>query len=253
MYIDSHAHLSSEELFPKWKELQQRAHMAGIEAIVNICTDELSLQQGRKLQGGSLPVYLTAATTPHDVEKEGDSFFPLVEQAAHHQELIAIGETGLDYYYEHSPKELQKEHLLRYFHLSVQTNLPIIFHCRNAFADLFSLSDLSYAKKPALIHCFTGTIEEAKQALDRGWYLSFSGILTFKKSENLRQVAKYAPLDRILIETDAPFLAPQTKRGKENEPSFLPETAYTLSLVKDLPLDTLAEQLKANTRAFFSF
>mgnify|MGYP003338475028 CR=1 FL=1 len=226
---------------------------AQVEAIVNICTDERTLERGIAMKGGSPEVVLTASTTPHDVEKEGESFFPKVEKAAKEGLLQAIGETGLDYYYEHSPKELQKKYLIKYFGLAKEVGLPVVFHCRDAFADLFSIAEVEYKEKPALLHCFTGTLEEAKTVLDLGWYISFSGIITFKRSHELREVVKYAPLDRIMIETDSPYLAPQSKRGKVNEPSFIPETAALVAELKGTSLEEVARQTKVNARTFFSF
>jgi TatD DNase family protein len=254
MYIDSHAHLSGEALFPTAKEICSRAMQKQVEAVVNICTDEASLERGLLLKRESdLPILLTAATTPHDVEKEGESFFPKVEKALQNGDLAAIGETGLDYYYEYCPKDAQKKLLIRYFHLAKSQNVPIVFHCREAFNDLFLLADAEYAGGTALLHCFTGTIEEAKAVLHRGWYISFSGIITFKKSELLREVVQYVPLERMLIETDAPFLAPQSKRGKVNEPSFIGETAEMIALIKNVSLEEVAKKTRENAKTFFSF
>ncbi len=253
MYLDSHAHISSDALFEKVDDLRKRALVAGVEGIVNICTDEKSLERGILMKGGSPEVVLTASTTPHDVEKEGESFFPKVEEAAKKGLLQAIGETGLDYYYEHSPRELQKKYLVKYFGLAKEVNLPVVFHCRDAFSDLFSIAKAEYPKKTALLHCFTGTLEEAKKVLDFGWYISFSGIITFKRSHELREVVKYVPLERMMIETDSPYLAPQSKRGKENEPSFITETAALVAELKGVSVQEVAKQTKVNARSFFSF
>ena len=252
MYIDSHAHLSSDELFSNREEVQKKAKEALVDVIINICTDEKTLTRGLLLKQHYSNIFLTASTTPHDVEKEGESFFLQVKQAAQEKHLVAIGETGLDYYYEHSPKELQKAFLLRYFHLAKETNLPLIFHCRDAFEDLFSLAKTDYRDGRGLIHCFTGTFEEAKKALDLGWYISFSGIVTFKKSIDLREVAKKIPLSHMMIETDSPYLAPQGKRGQRNEPAFLPETARLLAEIKGVSLEELAFSTKKNALDFFS-
>jgi TatD DNase family protein len=253
MYVDSHAHLTSDELFPSIEEIRGRAFQEGIEAIVNICTNQRTLERGLLLQEGSPRILLTAATTPHDVVDEGESFFPLVEQAAKQKRLSAIGETGLDYYYDYAPKEIQKKYLIRYFQLAKRENLPIVFHCREAFNDLFLLAKEEYSEGKALLHCFTGTLEEAKGVLDLGWMISFSGIITFKKSEALREVVKYVPLDRMLIETDSPYLAPQSKRGKVNEPGFVSETAKMIADLKQVSLEEVALQTKFNARAFFAF
>ena len=251
MFIDSHAHLGDDALFLQLEAVKKRAKEALVDCIIDICTDSKTLQRGLSLQEGVPHIFLAAATTPHDVEKEGVSFFPEVEKAALEGNLIAIGETGLDYYYEHSPKEVQKTFLLQYVRLAIRTKLPLIFHCREAFGDLFSLVRAEYQGK-ALVHCFTGTLEEARQALDLGWYISLSGIITFKKSEALREVARYIPLDRILIETDAPYLAPQSKRGQTNESSFIQETARVLAEVKGVSIEELAKRTTENARVFFS-
>ena len=253
MYIDSHAHLTSAEVLPHLKEVLSRAKDAGLEKIVNICTDVETLQKGLELQSQVDWVYNTAATTPHDVEKEGEIFFPIVEQKAKDGLLVAIGETGLDYHYQHSPIALQKKFLVAYFRLAVTYSLPVVIHCRDAFEDLFTLADAEFKDRPLLLHCFTGTVQEAKAALDRGWRISFSGIVTFKKSEALREAAAMVPLDRILVETDTPYLAPQSKRGKPNEPSFLPETVALLAGIKGMDVPSFAKITVDNAEQFFSF
>ncbi len=249
--IDTHAHLTSDQILPHLEEVVARAEKNGIKKIVNICTDIKSFDAGLLLHEKHPWIYNAAATTPHDVEKEGEEFFPIVARAAKEGKLVAVGETGLDYFYEHSNKAVQQAFLLRYFELAIEVRLPLIFHCRDAFGDLFKMADSAY-KGPAVLHCFTGTIEEAKGVLDRGWYVSFSGIVTFKKSEALREVAKYVPLDRLLIETDSPYLAPQSHRGKQNEPSFLPDTADAIAKVKGISLVELANASLENAMRLFS-
>ncbi len=253
MYIDSHAHLTSAEILPDIDALIERAIAAKIETIVNICTGEASLQAGIALHERYPFVVNSAAATPHDVGTIGEQFFPLVKQAAEKKQLVAIGETGLDYHYEHSDRKTQQEHLLRYIELAKATELPLIFHCRDAFADLFYFTDQHYAGHPALVHCFTGNEKEALAAVERGWYISVSGIATFKKSEALRQAIMNVPLNRLLIETDTPYLAPQSKRGKRNEPSFITETAEALALLLKRPLQEIAAATTANANQFFSF
>lgn len=251
-FVDTHAHLTSAQILPVVDDVVKRAKEAGVDQIVNICTDEETLRQGILLAEKYPWIFNAAATTPHDVEKEGELFFPLVEESLQKNLLVAIGETGLDYHYEHSPKEIQKKFLVRYFALATHAKLPLIFHCRNAFEDLFAMADVHYRGAPAVLHCFTGTLEEAKGVLDRGWYLSLSGVLTYKKSEELREIAKYVPLDRLFLETDAPYLAPQTQRGKQNEPSYMLETAACLAAVKQLSLEEVSAQTKKNGETFFS-
>lgn len=248
--IDSHAHLTSPDVLPDVDAVVGRAKQAGVEKIINICTGEESLKEGLQLAKRLSGIYNTAATTPHDVETEGESFFPIVEKAI--DQLVAIGETGLDYFYEHSPKKLQQYFLSRYFELARKAKLPVIFHCRDAFEDLFAIADEQYRDKPAVLHCFTGTIEDARGCLDRGWFISFSGIITFKKSEALREVVKFVPLDRMFVETDTPYLAPQTKRGKQNEPAFVFETAEKVAELKESSLAVVEKVTSQNISQFFS-
>jgi len=248
--IDSHAHLTSETLLPEVDAIIKRAKKEGVEKIVNICTDKPSLEEGLLLAKRHEGIYNTAATTPHDVEKEGESFFPLVEAAI--DQLAAVGETGLDYFYEHSPKKTQQEFLSRYLSLAKAHKLPVVFHCRDAFDDLFSICDEIYQGGGAVLHCFTGTMDEARRVLDRGWYISFSGILTFKKSIELQEVARFAPLDRTFIETDSPYLAPQSHRGKQNEPAYVRETMEKIASLKEIPPEEVEKSTTENISQFFS-
>ncbi len=251
MYIDSHAHLGGDVLFPEKSALIKRIRAAKIDRVVNICTDEKSLRNGFALSDTYSEIVNVGATPPHDVEKDGENAFVAFSLAAQSGRLYAIGETGLDYHYMHSEKEIQKKFLKKYLALALDCNLPVVFHCRDAFSDLFDIADACYAKKPAVLHCFTGTQEEADEVIRRGWMISFSGILTFKKSEALREIAKNAPLSQILIETDSPHLAPESQRGKTNEPSFLPETAACLADLKGISLSDAAAATADNAKKFF--
>lgn len=249
--FDSHAHLTSIQMLDDLEEILNRAQQNCVKKIVNIATDQASYEEGVKVQQKYPWVFLAAATPPHDVKQRGEIDFPLFSRAAKEKRLIALGETGLDYYYEPSPKKVQQEFLIRYVELAKQVDLPLLFHCRQAFADLFSITDTYYQGAPAVVHCFTGTFKEAKQALDRGWYLSFSGICTFKKEEYLRDILREIPLTSLLIETDAPYLAPQSQRGKRNEPAFLGEIVATIAKVKQLETVEVAFQIYQNSLTCF--
>lgn len=255
--IDSHAHLTSDAAyFESIHEILERAKMARVSKIVNICTDIPSLERALELKKQVPWIFNTAAITPHDVEKIGEESFPVIAEAARKGLLVAIGETGLDYYYTHSNVACQKDFLRRYLHLALETNLPVVIHCREAFADFFQILDSEYIKEkkhaPGVLHCFTGTIDEAENVLKRGFYLSLSGIVTFKKSFELQEVAKMVPLDQLLIETDAPYLAPQSKRGKVNEPAFIAETAAFIAKIKNISLDELLVATTKNAKDLFS-
>lgn len=254
-FIDSHAHLTSDAVFENVDALLERAKHKGITEIINICTDASTLEKGIALALKYPWVHTVAATTPHDVTTEGELLFPLMEKHARNGDLVAVGETGLDYFYEHSPKELQQHFLKRYLNLALECHLPVVIHCREAFDDFFKILDATYTingkHAPGVLHCFTGTIQEAEEVLKRDWFLSLSGIVTFKKSTVLREVAKLVPLDQLLIETDTPYLAPQSHRGKINEPSYLPETAAVIAEVKGISVEEVALASSANTRKLF--
>ncbi len=251
--IDSHAHLTAPELLPDVEAILERAKQKNIRIIVNICTDVISLETGLLLHERHPWVYTTAAVTPHDAGTSSEKFFSFVEKMAREGKLIAIGETGLDYYYRPEAIEVQKQSLLQHLHLARECQLPVIFHCRDAFADLFACADEHYADLPAVLHCFTGTLSEAKGVISRGWYLSFSGIITFKNANVLREVVREMPLQQILIETDAPYLAPQTKRGKRNESSYIWETAECIARIKGISVEKVMAETSKNAEDFFRF
>ena len=249
-FFDSHAHLTDDPLYEKLELILERAQKANVTKILNICTDPISLKRALALDH---PMLLHAAATPPQEAKElGEKDFIHFEKAAFEKKLVAIGETGLDYYYEKESEKEQKQLLIQYLHLAQKLDLPVIFHCREAFEDLFAITDQEYKGK-AILHCFTGTLEEAKKVVDRNWYLSISGIVTFKKSEALREVVRLVPLENLLIETDAPYLAPNSQRGHPNEPSFLPETATMIAEVKKIPLEKVLEATFQNGAACFNF
>lgn len=250
--FDSHAHLSDDRFLDDVDLVVARAFEAGVEGIVNICTDLTTLDRGLALaQRYSGQIFNAAATPPHTVGAEGESAMPRMEEVARSGQLVAIGETGLDYHYDHSPREVQRDFLHRYLALARSLNLPVVIHCRDAFADFFEILDRNFAEIRGVLHCFTGTVEEARGVVERGWYLSLSGIATFKRSDELREVARQVPLDRLLIETDSPYLAPQTRRGKRNEPAFVGEVAEVIASARGISPEEVAEQTQINARTLF--
>lgn len=248
--IDSHAHLSHISLEGKIGLLLERAHLVGIKSIINICTTPEEVEKGLLLQNHLPTVYLAAATTPHDVDLEGERAFPSMESFARNGNLVAIGETGLDYHYYAETQEIQKAFLRRYLQLAKECQLPVVIHCREAFADFFKILDESY-DGPGVLHCFTGTMEEAQELIQRGWYLSLSGIVTFKKSVELQKIASHIPLNQLLIETDTPYLAPVPYRSQENEPAYLLSTAQYIANLRGIALEDLAHATATNARTLF--
>lgn len=255
-YTDSHAHLTCDTLFPDVEAILARAQAAGVRDIINICTDIVTLERGLILSKQYPWIHNTAATTPHDVEKEGEAHFDIIADHARAGDLVAIGETGLDYFYHHSPVDIQKAFFKRYLNLALECRLPVVIHCREAFSDFFEILDANYKVDnrwaPGVLHCFTGTAKEAEEVISRGWYLSLSGIVTYKKSQELCETAKIVPLEQLLIETDAPYLAPQKHRGKMNEPAFVENTAEMIAEVKGLTTAEVAAATRNNANRFFS-
>jgi len=253
--IDSHAHITSETLVFEAKDLLLRAEEAGVKQVVNICTDPSSLAAGIELSKRFSSVCNTAATTPQDAKTQDDLFFPIIEKACEDKQLVAIGETGLDYHYSYNTKETQKKFFSQYIGLAKKYRLPLVIHCRDAFDDFFSIVDKEYKEGgkwgPLVLHCFTGTLKEAEEVLKRGFYLSLSGIVTFKNSEELRKVAAITPLEQLLVESDSPYLAPVPKRGSTNEPSFLPYTCKVIAEAKGVDLSAVIASCAANARTLF--
>lgn len=256
-FVDTHAHMADERLWNRIDEYMEEAKAWGISKVVNINTDRETLARGLELKEKYSWLYNAGSTTPHDVERWGERDFPLFEKMAREKKLIAIGETGLDAFYKHSPLELQEHFLRKYFRLAKEVKLPVIIHCREAFSDLFRIAKEEYreagAYLPLVLHCFTGNLEEALKAVDFGWYISFSGIITFKKSESLRDIVRHLPLTSLFIETDSPYLAPQSVRGEINRPRFVQETAKCIAIEMGKDLEEVARVTEENAERFFSF
>ncbi len=255
MFFDSHAHLTGSETFADLSAVLERARFAGVHNIMNICTDLPSLQKGLELSEQHNWIYQSAAITPHDIDKMDKNVFDIMADRARNKKLKAIGETGLDYHYDYSLPAAQKKMLSRFLQLALECELPIIIHCREAFKDLFEIIDCEYRLNggyaPGILHCFTGTIKEAEQVLERGWMLSLSGIVTFKKSVQLQAVAHMTPLNQLLIETDAPYLAPEGYRGKRNEPAFVIKTAQCIAQIKQCSIQEIATSSAQNAKTIF--
>lgn len=251
-FTDSHAHLSSMDDIDA---LIARALAATVGSIINVCSDIKSLQKGEEVKR-QFPFLLNAgATSPHDVEKDGERDFSIFASFAKSNKLVAVGEIGLDYFYKNSSVKMQRIFLIRYFQLAVDSALPVILHCRDAFHDLFSISDDYFRHNNGwgrgVIHCFTGKSADLEAALLRGWLISFSGIITYPKNEELRQIVKNTPINSILIESDSPYLAPQKYRGNQNEPAYIVETAKVIADIKELPLEVIASKTSQNAKLLF--
>jgi TatD DNase family protein len=251
MFIDSHCHLDNEQFNPDRDETIQRALDAGVELMVVIGTGEgpPDLEAGIRLADRHAPIYCTVGIHPHDAAKATPETFKNLEALLKHSKAVAIGEIGLDYHYDHSPRDIQRDVFIEQMRIAKDAGKPIVIHTREAWDD--TLSVLAEHWPPHLggiMHCFSGTPAQAERSLDLGFHLSFGGILTFPKSLDVQEAARRAPADRILIETDAPYLAPVPKRGKRNEPAFVIETARKLAAIRNESLDAIAATTTANCR-----
>ncbi|TDI89293.1 MAG: TatD family deoxyribonuclease [Candidatus Dadabacteria bacterium] len=249
MLIDSHAHLVSLENLP---EVLQRAQENNINKIVSISSDIPSTEATISLAEEYDYIFATTGVHPHSADQMSEEVLIGIDHFAENDKVVAIGETGLDYFYMNSEKEVQIDSFTEHIRLGKKHNLPIIIHVRNADQDMIEiLTKESAADTPGVIHCFTGDYDTAKKYLDLGYYISFSGIVTYKRSEELREAAKKIPKDKILIETDSPYLAPVPHRGKPNEPSYVKHVAETISDVRGISFDEIAEITKANAEKLF--
>jgi TatD DNase family protein len=230
------------------------AKASGVSLMQTICTRSSDFPDIIAIAEKYPEIYASFGIHPHEVEKEPLLTVDEIISYTKHPKVIGVGETGLDYYYEHSPRDIQRESFINHIKASAQTNLPVIVHSRDADEDTISImsSEMKVNVFPGLIHCFSSTKELATAALDIGLYISIAGILTFKNAEDLRATMKFVPLDRILIETDAPYLAPIPMRGKRNEPAFVKHVAQMLAQVKDLSFEDIAEATTGNFKKLFS-
>lgn len=239
-FIDMHAHL--DRLEHPAEEALSLAAAQNINRIITIATEPNDLATTLTIAEKLYPkVFCTLGVHPHEGTLYTDEAEKFIRENAPRKEVVALGEMGLDYYYEHSPRDPQKEAFRRQLQLAHELNLPVEIHTRDAEADTVEILNEFRGKVTGLIHCFTGTKWLAEKSLDLGFNISISGVVTFKNADDLRNTVAYVPLDRIHVETDAPFLAPVPMRGKKNTPAFMVHTAQTVANIKGVSVERLAE------------
>jgi TatD DNase family protein len=253
--IDSHAHID----FPQFDEdraaVLGRARDAGVTTLLAIGSGP-----GPEKLDAAIPfaeqhdwIYATVGTHPHEAKELTPHHLEELAKLAKHPRVIAYGEIGLDYFYDHSPRDVQERVFREQMELARDAKLPIVIHCRDAWPDCMNI--LERAWRPTglggILHCFTSTLEDAKRGVDMGFMISFAGNSTYPKAQNLRDVAKALPLQNLLIETDSPYLAPQPYRGKRNEPAYVAEVAKAIGSVRNLAADEVGTVTAANFRRFF--
>jgi TatD DNase family protein len=248
MLVDHHCHLDFPDFAADLDGIVARARSAGVGTIVTIST-RIRRFDGLLAIAERFPqVFCSVGTHPHYAHEELDVSVAEIVRLAQHPKVVAIGEAGLDYFYDKSPREAQAQGFRKHIAAAQEAALPLEIHAREADADVAAILEEEMRRKSflAVLHCFTGGPELARRALDIGLCISFSGILTFKKSDALREIAASVPLDRLLLETDAPYLAPGKYRGKRNEPAYVAETARELARVKGVSEDKIAQQTTEN-------
>jgi TatD DNase family protein len=261
MFVDSHAHLDGKQFDSDREQVIARAREAGVRTIVAIGNGDGPDQVdcGIRLAEQYDFLYATLGIHPHEARLANEAAYLNMERLAKRPKVIAWGEIGLDYFYDHSLREAQKEVFIRQMELAAAAKLPIIIHCRpseaseNAWEDCLGLMREHWAAKGlgGILHCFTGNLPQAKRALDMGFMISFAGNLTFPKAQPIRDAAVEIPIERVLIETDSPYLAPVPHRGKRNEPAFVRETARKLGELRGLSTEEVGEQTARNFYNFF--
>jgi TatD DNase family protein len=255
MLIDTHTHLFDERFGKDLPAVLTRASAAGLERVVCLGIDrESSLASVEIANKYPLVVAAVGIQPNHAAEARAGDWEEIVRLAETEPRVVAIGETGLDRYWDRSPFALQEEHFAKHIELARKLGKPFVIHCREAEADVVKVLRAEFSKHGAVravMHSFSGDLATAKACLEMGLYISFAGMLTYPTAQNLRDVAKEVPLERLLVETDCPYLAPQPVRGKRNEPAFVAHTAALLAQVKHVSVAELEEQTTRNARAFF--
>lgn len=254
MYIDTHAHLTFPEFESDLPAVVERAQKERLEAVINIALDDESLNRSLKL-AGKYPgyIFIAAGIHPQDASQWNDGSDAYFKALAEKKSIVALGETGLDYHYKLSPEEQQQLIFRKFLQLGQEYDLPVIIHSREASRDTLTiLREENRGNLRGVLHCFAGDMDLGQGALEMGFSISFTGNITFPKADKLREAVKSIPLDRIMIETDCPFLAPQQYRGQRNEPSYVVKVAEKIAELKGLKTEEVAITTTENARRLFS-
>jgi TatD DNase family protein len=251
--IDSHAHVDMSEFDADRTDMLARAQAAGVRQILAIGGAPGALESALPFAERYEWIYAAAGIHPHEARLATPAHYDELRSLAKHHKLLALGEIGLDYHCDHSPRDVQQRVFIEQLDLARHAGRPIVIHCREAWPDCLAVLEKNWrsAGLGGIFHCFSGTLEEARRGTEMGFLISFAGNATYPKAQNLRDVAAALPLASILIETDSPFLAPQPFRGRRNEPAFVAEVARTLAPVRNLAPQELAAATSANFRRFF--
>nr|WP_321979781.1 TatD family hydrolase [uncultured Cohaesibacter sp.] len=254
MLVDSHCHLDFPDFKEELDDVVRRAELAGVGHMVTICTRIKKFDEIKAIAERYDNVFCSVGSHPHNADEELDYSAEDIAKLSEHPKCVAIGEVGLDYFYDNAPREAQAEGFRRHIKAARMTGLPLSIHTRDAEDDTIAIlkEGMEEGAFPALLHCYSSNRELAMRSLEMGLYVSLSGILTFKRSQEIRDTIKDVPLDRLLVETDAPYLAPMPYRGKRNEPSYVVNTAQVLADVKGVSLEEITKITTDNFFRLFS-
>jgi len=251
MLVDTHCHL---DMLEDLDGALERMRAAGVARAVTIGVDRASSEWAVRAARTHDQIWATVGLHPHDAKDQSDELLSYIEQlASTEQRVVGVGEAGLDYHYDNSPRERQREVYAKQVEMARRVGKALVIHSREAWDDTFSILASAGAPERLVFHCFSGGPEEARRALDLGATLSFAGVVTFKNAQDLREAVALAPLDRIVVETDAPFLTPAPHRGKPNEPAYVSLVAEAIAAVKGVPADEVARATSANAARLFGW
>ena len=251
--IDTHAHLTDIGYNGLVEGLLERSRAAGVDRWITVGTDLADSMAAAALAGRYDGMFCTVGVHPHEADKQQAGYADVLGELGTKDKVVALGETGLDYYYDFSPRKRQKQVFEEQLELAKELGLPVVVHCRDAFDDCLGiLKEWDRRDISVVFHCFSGDKQQAKAVLDMGYFLSFTGTITFKKAETARQVVRYVPLERVMLETDCPYLSPEPRRKiRPNEPALLVHIADKLAEIKELSVEEIAQATGRNSRLFF--
>ncbi|MDW8103798.1 MAG: TatD family hydrolase [Armatimonadota bacterium] len=250
IWTDTHCHLNHPHFAQDAAQVWRRARDAGVCCAIIVGYDLPSSQSATQVAAQMEGCFASVGIHPHDATQCDDNALLRLEQLTTHPRVVALGEIGLDYYRNLSPKEVQQQAFVQQLQLALQQRLPVIIHCRDAYDDLLNI--LAQYPLRGVLHCFSGDLHHAHRAVEMGWYLGIGGVVTFQNAHTLREVVRQVPVERLLLETDAPYLAPMPHRGKRNEPAYIPLIAQAVAALKGLSPESLAQVTTQNARLLFS-
>lgn len=251
MFFDSHAHLDDDRFSPDREKVINSLKKNGVDFYINVGADMLSSEKSIKLAEEYDFIYASVGVHPHDAASLAEEDMARLKKMLTHKKVVALGEIGLDYFYDNSPRDIQKKWFIRQLQIAKETDMPVIIHCRDAVGECMDIIRKSEHKK-GVMHCFSGSAETAEELANMGWYVSFSGSVTFKNVEKLRRAASAVPLDRLMIETDSPYLSPEPVRGTRNTPQNVRYVAEKIAEIKQISVEEVAKITFENAKKFFN-